>query len=79
VTLNRATELDLHYVRRFSDKCCAEVSRRGESQACDKTAVAVTVDADQHWWPVCAFHTRGRYMVPLSDLLAALSCSPLEV
>jgi hypothetical protein len=72
MALSRPTQLDRHYIRRFSDKCCAEVSRGGESQPCDKTAVAVTIDAeDQHWWPVCAYHTRGRYMVPLTDLLAA--------
>jgi hypothetical protein len=62
---------DRDYILKFPDKCCAEVSRGGESQPCDKTAVAVTVDAeDGHWWPVCPHHARGRHMVPLAELLA---------
>jgi len=75
--MSEPSEEDLRFLRRFPDKCCAEVSRQGETQPCDKTAVAVAVgDADGvddlHWWPVCAFHTRGRAMVSLSDLLKHL-------
>jgi len=70
---------DLRYLHRFPDKCCAEVSRGGESQPCDKTAVAVTIDPeDEHWWPVCAHHSRGRRMVPLADLLAAEGQQPTQ-
>ena len=68
---------DLEYIRKFADKCCAEVSRGGESQPCDKTAVAVTIDAeDQHWWPVWPHHTRGRRIVPLAELIKVLSSAP---
>lgn len=63
------TPSDLRYLSRFPDRCAAEVSRGGECQPCDKVAVAVTVD--DHWWPVCVHHSRGRCMVPLADLLRA--------
>ena len=70
---------NLDYIRKFPDKCCAEVSRKGESEPCDEVAVAVcAVDAcddgedDPHWWPACAYHTRKGRMVPLADLLAAM-------
>lgn len=67
---------DLDYIRKFGDTCHAEVSRRGECQPCDKIAVAVTVDdEDRHWWPVCAYHTRSRKLVPLADLLRELSAA----
>lgn len=69
---------DLDYIRKFGDKCHAEVSRKGECQACDKTAVAVVIDSeDGHWWPVCAYHTRSRKLVPLADLLRELSANVL--
>jgi len=61
-----------HFVRRFPDKCCAEVSHRGEAQPCDKPAVAVvfgTEAYDDTHWPVCHRHARGRELVSLSDLL----------
>ena len=71
--MTQPNENDLRYIRHFADKCCAEVSRNGESQPCDKTAVAVAIDAeDEHWWPVCGYHTRARRMVPLADLLACV-------
>lgn len=67
---------DCRFIRRFPERCCAEVSRDGDSQPCDKTAVAVAVgDEDagwEGWWPVCPHHSRGRQMVPLAILLAAL-------
>ena len=69
------TDDDLRYLRRFSDRCCAEVIRNGETQPCDKPAVAVA-DGDAEsdaWWPVCPHHTRGRKMVPLPDLIKALT------
>lgn len=65
---------DIRFLLKFSGRCCAEVSRKGESQPCDKTAVAVTIDSeDGHWWPVCPHHSRGRRMVPLTDLLKAIA------
>lgn len=74
--MNAPTDDDLRFIRRFPDKCCAEVSRNGESQPCDKTAVAVAVGSDEesdlHWWPVCPHHSRGRQMVPLSHVVSAI-------
>lgn len=68
---------DLKFVRKFPDKCATEVSRDGESQPCDKVAVAVTRGRDEWddegmWWPVCAHHTRKAHAVPLVDLIKAL-------
>jgi hypothetical protein len=61
----------MRFVRKFPDKCCAEVSRDGESQPCDKTAVAVAYgDEDPRYWPVCKSHVRGREIVSLAELLA---------
>lgn len=58
-------------VARFA-VCHEEVSRRGESQPCDKTAVALRYDpAEGSPYPVCAYHSRTD-MVPLTDLRAAL-------
>jgi hypothetical protein len=63
----------LDFILKFPDKCCAEVSRKGESQPCDKMAVAVTIDVeDGHWWPVCPHHSRGRPMMSLAELIEVL-------
>lgn len=52
-------------------RCHEDVSRKGLSQPCDKTAVAVRIDErDGGYYPVCAYHARGP-MVSLPDLLAA--------
>jgi hypothetical protein len=61
----------LGYAKLFPDQCCAEVSRAGECQPCNKMAVAVADDDDRPW-PVCAHHARGRKMIPLADILRAL-------
>lgn len=47
------TSEDVDYICKFPDKCCAEVTRRGELQPCDKTAVAVAdgSNEDDAWWP----------------------------
>lgn len=61
---------DLSIVRMFPDRCSEDVSRAGESQACDKTAVAARRDPDCGMpYPVCAYHARGD-MVSLTELLA---------
>ena len=66
---------DHYFVLKYPDQCCAEVSRKGESQPCDKPAYAVTVGAADdyddpgRWWPVCIYHARGRTLVPLSELI----------
>jgi hypothetical protein len=52
------------------DTCDAEAVRDGQSQPCDKTAIALA-DADGTWWPVCGYHARGRPMVPLAVLVDA--------
>lgn len=65
----------LRFVRKFPDKCCAQVTRKGEFQPCDKTAVAVvTQPDDDRWWPVCIYHAYrqvSRRLVPLAELLEA--------
>lgn len=77
MSVDDPTDEDLRFITKFPDKCCAEVSRNGESQPCDKVAVAVALQADGYedncWWPVCPFHTRGRKMVPLADLIRHLN------
>ena len=64
----------LRFIRHFPDTCCAEVTHDGMVQPCDKTAVAVAAgdEEDGTWWPVCGYHTRGRKMVPLSELIAVV-------
>jgi hypothetical protein len=52
--------------------CHEDVTRKGMSVPCDKTAVAVRVDEEDGGpYPVCAYHARGE-MVSLPDLLAAV-------
>jgi hypothetical protein len=52
--------------------CHEDVTRKGESQPCGKTAVAVRIDPeDSGPYPVCAYHARGE-MVSLTDLFGAL-------
>jgi hypothetical protein len=49
--------------------CHEDVTRKGMSQPCDKTAVAVRIDEeDGDPYPVCAYHARGE-MISLPDLL----------
>jgi hypothetical protein len=64
------------FVRKFPDKCCAEVTRNREFQPCDKTAIGVTSDPDGgDWFPVCAYHAYrqfGRRMVPLAKLVKGI-------
>jgi hypothetical protein len=53
--------------------CDEEVTRKGESQPCEKTAVALRYDPEeQHPYPVCAYHSR-RPMVPLAAIVTALA------
>lgn len=71
---------NLKFLRRYPDKCSADVTRKGESQPCDKVAVAVMrgeggygfEDEPDDWWPVCAHHTRKDHTVPLAELIKAL-------
>lgn len=68
---------NLSFVRKFPGECCVGVTRQGEYQPCNKTAVAVAEgeqgEWEGEWWPVCAHHARGRKMVPLAELLATLT------
>jgi hypothetical protein len=62
------------FVMKFPDLCCAEVTKSGQTQPCDLTAVAVATSTeafDPGWWPVCRKHVRGRELVPLEEVLAA--------
>ena len=50
-------------------ECHEEVSRGGELQPCEKTAVALRIDPTEGGpYPVCAYHARAE-MVPLSDVV----------
>jgi hypothetical protein len=60
---------DLKLVATFPNTCDHEVSRKGESQPCEKPAVAVRIHAGEPY-PVCAYHASRTRMVPLSELLA---------
>lgn len=55
---------DFDFQRWFPYKCCAE--------ACDGDAVAVAVESDDRWLPVCALHSQGRKRAGLEDLLTSL-------
>lgn len=62
------------FLLKFPDLCCAEVTRRGNVEPCDKPAIAVAVSTeayDPSWWPVCRKHLRGRELVPLEDVVRA--------
>lgn len=61
-SLERALEVAEMY-----GTCDEEVSRRGEAQPCDKTAVAMKADPEGPY-PVCAYHSHGD-MVALSRIL----------
>jgi hypothetical protein len=68
------TDDDLLFIRKFPDKCCATVSRRGVAQPCDLTAVAAAIEVYEtsitSVWPVCKKHLRGRELVPLAYLIS---------
>ena len=60
------------FVRKFPDRCCAEVTRKRQVKPCDAVAVAVaesTEAYDPDWWPVCQRHLRGRRLVPLERVI----------
>lgn len=51
------------------EQCHEEVTRRGEVEPCEKTAVALRVDPQEgEPYPVCARHARAP-MVPLVDIV----------
>lgn len=51
------------------ETCAEGVSRKGEYEPCDKTAVALRMDPEESEpYPVCAYHARGD-MVPLEDIV----------
>lgn len=59
---------DLDYLRRFPNTCDEAVSRGGEDMPCEKPAVAARYHEGRPY-AVCAYHTRGAWMVPLRKLL----------
>jgi hypothetical protein len=62
-------DYDLRFVRRFPDTCTEDVTRKGESQPCDKPAVAARLDPEEGTpYPVCAYHASAD-MVPLRVLI----------
>lgn len=53
-------------------QCHEAVTRQGELLPCNKTAVAVRLDPEDHSpYPVCGYHARGE-MVALPQLLEAV-------
>ncbi len=57
---------------RWIETCDAEVDRRGVIEPCEKPAVAM-VEGDAEFprpWAVCAYHTRTRTAVPLTQIVA---------
>lgn len=53
--------------------CHEDVTRQGESQPCEKVAVAIRIDPEDGGpYPVCAYHTRAE-MMSLSDILDRLT------
>lgn len=67
---------DWRLLHRWPTECCEEVTRRGESQPCDKPAVAVRRDPTNGGiYPVCVYHTRAD-MVPLAVVLKSAETTP---
>ena len=64
--------LDLERIMQYG-LCHEDVTRKGESQPCEKTAVAVRIDPeDGDPYPVCSYHARWP-MVPLTDVHALIT------
>ncbi len=63
------TDYNLDFVFAFPAECCQGVTRDGEHQPCDKTAVALAVHPSEpeHAYPVCVHHTRIATALPLSE------------
>lgn len=63
------THLGMSIALGHPQDCHEEVSRRGEQEPCDKTAVALRLDPEEgEPYPVCARHARAD-MVPLEDIV----------
>lgn len=43
-----------HYIDKFPGECTMEVSRKGNTEPCDKPAYAIAFDAEGYW-PVCQY------------------------
>jgi hypothetical protein len=59
-----------HFIEKFPNECTAEVSRKGNTEPCDKPAYAIAFDAEGYW-PVCISHARGQALVPLAEILTS--------
>lgn len=58
---------------RYPQLCSEDVTRKGESQPCEKPAVALRVDPNEGTpYPVCSYHSRGEEMVPLERIVRAM-------
>lgn len=61
----------LKFLRVASDECHVDAAtHQKQPSMCGGMPVAVAVNGDDRWWPVCALHSRGRRLVPLTELLA---------
>ena len=63
------THLGMSIALGHPQQCHEEVTRRGEVEPCEKTAVALRMDPEESEpYPVCARHARAE-MVPLEDVV----------
>ena len=68
-TVQTIDPIELWRALRFPQECTEEVTRRGISEPCEKTAVAIREDANYgSYYPVCARHARAP-MVPLAAII----------
>ena len=67
--MSEYTHLGLSIALGRPEVCHEEVTRGGELESCDKTAVALRIDPQEgEPYPVCARHARAP-MVPLVDVV----------
>jgi len=62
-------------VREHITECLGEIVHDYDVATCPQPPVAVAVDPDGLWVPVCARHVRGRPVVPLQEVLDTLSAT----
>lgn len=66
------SDFDRGMLRRWPLSCHEDVTRDGQSEPCDRPAVAARFDPNEGGaYPVCVKHTR-HHMVPLAQLLGVV-------
>lgn len=60
-------------------RCTASTVRKGEEVECGQPAIAVAIytggEVEDHAYPVCMHHSRGRTMMSLPDVILAARAS----